>query len=393
MTNSVGEELEDKVNGRVIDWNSKKRDNQKFAEVVAPIFEKMYDEERYMANLERVQNCAQTLKHYRDMDGNMRLYQAWFCKNRFCPMCTWRKSLKDGFILTQVLTEFMKQYPKSKLLFVTLTLNDTGIYDGKAIRNRIAELKKGTAKMFRDCRISRNVLGLVKSLEITAKPDEYSNTGARFHVHLHVLVGVKSTYFTRGNYLSKQEWIKLWRDSARVEYDPSVYVEAVKLEDVELGNEVNIEMGIKKKKKKKLFKAVAELTKYMTKSSDYLKKKKKKYNESVLEQLMIGLKGAQSISYTGKFRTIKAKLKADDDDLIHITGKESGKQTIQFVCSMYNGKRKKYYVYNVSGWRLVNFDTEKEYNKLVKQEVARQHENQLSNQKHVKIESAKSVLG
>ena len=206
MANEVGEELKDEVNGKVINWNEKKQANQYFLQVIEPIIKQTYDEEHYKTVLSRIDNCAEILKHYRDTDGNMRLYQAWFCKNRYCPMCAWRKSLKDGFILSQVLGEFKQKYPKARLLFLTLTLNDTGVYDSASIRERVAELKKSASKMFRNKRIKDYILGLVKSLEVTVKPDKHSDTGLRFHVHLHLMIGVKASYFMGQNYLSKMEW-------------------------------------------------------------------------------------------------------------------------------------------------------------------------------------------
>lgn len=466
MSNSIGEELKDKVNGKVVNWNEKKQANQYFLQVIKPIFKDIYGvdqfekeneelkkridelkeklmnlakenvikaygkgylkfvfnnkktfEERmneldflirnlddcqiiklddyraikeelkdvsdklsrnfeleesvqmnYEKMLDRVDNCAQVLKHYRDTDGNMRLYQAWFCKNRFCPMCAWRKSLKDSFILSQALNEFKKQYPKARLLFVTLTLNDTGVYDSESIRERISELKNSVSKMFRDKRIKGYVLGLVKSLELTVKLDEHSDTGLRFHVHLHLMVGVKSNYFSKG-YLSKMEWVKLWRASVGVNYDPSVNVKAIK--------------------PKETGKAVQELSKYMVKSSDYLRGDEK--DTKTLEILMTGLKGVQSVSYTGEFRKIKARIKADEDDLIHLSGKESGKQTIQFVYSRYNNGRKKYYVYDVSDWKIVDFDVENELGKLVKNEVSMKH-GKIRDRKKIKISAGCSVV-
>ncbi|CYH45314.1 replication protein [Streptococcus pneumoniae] len=30
-------------------------------------------------------------------DGSLRLYQAYFCKNKLCPMCNWRRSMKYSY--------------------------------------------------------------------------------------------------------------------------------------------------------------------------------------------------------------------------------------------------------------------------------------------------------
>ena len=125
-----------------------------------------------------------------------------------------------------------------------------------------------------------------------------------------------------------------------VNYDPSVYIKAIK--------------------SKETSKAIQELSKYMVKSSDYLHGDL--FDTKALEILMVGLKGVQSVSYTGEFRKIKAKIKSDEDDLIHITEKESGKQVIQFVHSIYERGAKKYYVCQVSDWQEINFDEKRKAN-------------------------------
>lgn len=353
MANSAGEELVDVVNGKIVDWNGKKKSNEYFTKILKPIFDEEYDEERSEEMMERVVRCGDELTHYQDSEGKMRLFQCFFCKNRYCPMCMWRKSLKDGFILSQVLTEFKKKYPKSRLLFVTLTLNDTGIYDADDIRQRVDELNKAAAKMFRNKKLKKYVLGKVKTVETTVKRDKNSSTFLRFHVHLHMMIAVKASYFSKG-YLSKMEWVKLWRNSAEVEYDPSVFVEAVK--------------------PKNQGKAIQELSKYMVKSNDYLHQDtfengvviNDENNRKALDILMHGLKGVNSITYMGEFRKIKAKIKADEDDLVHLSGEKKGKKTVQFIYSRYIQDKQKYYVYKRSGWQEIDFDEEEKKRKKAK---------------------------
>lgn len=44
--------------------------------------------------IERVATCGDTLRFIRREDGSLKLYQAYFCKNKLCPMCNWRRSMK-----------------------------------------------------------------------------------------------------------------------------------------------------------------------------------------------------------------------------------------------------------------------------------------------------------
>src|SRR5699024_3645371 len=42
------------------------------------------------------------------------------CKNRFCPICAWKKSRKDALALS-VMMAYLKQEEKKEFIFLTLT--------------------------------------------------------------------------------------------------------------------------------------------------------------------------------------------------------------------------------------------------------------------------------
>lgn len=64
------------------------------------------------------------------------------------------------------------------------------------------------------------IVGYVRALEITR-----SNCGEA-HPHYHALLLVPSTYFSQ--VLEVRDWAGLWRRAARLDYQPVVYVRAVK---------------------------------------------------------------------------------------------------------------------------------------------------------------------
>ena len=45
-------------------------------------------------SFERVYQCAEVLKFVEQMDGTKKLYQSYFCKNKLCALCNWRRSMK-----------------------------------------------------------------------------------------------------------------------------------------------------------------------------------------------------------------------------------------------------------------------------------------------------------
>ena len=50
----------------------------------------------------------------------MKVHKADFCKNRFCPMCAWRKANKDALAIS-VMMEYIVDEEEKDFLFLTLT--------------------------------------------------------------------------------------------------------------------------------------------------------------------------------------------------------------------------------------------------------------------------------
>ena len=60
---------------------------------------------------------AEVLKFIEQQDGTKKLYQSYFCKNKLCPICNWRRSMKYAYQAELVVNEAMKRYPKGRFLF------------------------------------------------------------------------------------------------------------------------------------------------------------------------------------------------------------------------------------------------------------------------------------
>ena len=75
-------------------------------------------------SFERVYQCAEVLKFIEQQDGTKKLYQSYFCKNKLCPICNWRRSMKYAYQAELVVNEAMKRYPKGRFLFLTLTIKN-----------------------------------------------------------------------------------------------------------------------------------------------------------------------------------------------------------------------------------------------------------------------------
>ncbi|MGZ1435200.1 protein rep, partial [Streptococcus thermophilus] len=214
-TQNQGKILVDKNSrGKERDWRGRKVLSLRLAD----IFENL----GYKKSLvERVQTCGDTLRFIRQEDGSLKLYQAYFCKNKLCPMCNWRRSMKYSYQTSRIVDEAIKQEPKGRFLFLTLTVKNV---EGKALNSTISKLTKSFDRLFKRAKVQRNLLGYLRSVEVTHNKDDNS-----YHPHIHVLMMVKSSYFKgKENYISQKEWGEMWSNSLKVSYKPMVDIRTVK---------------------------------------------------------------------------------------------------------------------------------------------------------------------
>src|SRR5699024_9244734 len=103
----------------IIDKYTKKKHKNS---VIAYFMEKLVSVNLVYENtLEIVKECNtfmmmvadETLEKKKQHKGNT-------CKNRFCPICAWKKSRKDALALS-VMMAYLKQEEKKEFIFLTLT--------------------------------------------------------------------------------------------------------------------------------------------------------------------------------------------------------------------------------------------------------------------------------
>mgnify|MGYP005795236659 CR=1 FL=1 len=271
--------------GNVRNWRGRKLLSLRLADI--------FQELGYKKSLvQRIQFCGETLQFIQQEDGSLKLYQAYFCKNKLCSMCNWRRSMKYSYQTSRIVDEAIKQEPKGRFLFLTLTVKNV---PGKELNETISQLTKSFDRLFRRAKVQKNLLGYLRSVEVTH--NEKENT---YHPHIHVLMMVKSGYFKgKENYISQKEWGEMWSQSLKVDYVPMVDIRSVK----ETGK------GLKG--------AILETAKYPTKPI-----KLDIDNKQVVDDLYKGLYRKRQLGYGGLFKIIKKQLRLDDvenGDLIHMT--------------------------------------------------------------------------
>lgn len=277
----------------------------------------IFDELGYKKLLvERIQSCGDVLRFVRREDGSLKLYQAYFCKNKLCPMCNWRRSMKYSYQTARIVDEAIKQEQKGRFLFLTLTVKNV---PGSELNRTLTSLTKSFDRLFKRAKVQKNLIGYLRSVEVT-----YNDEEDTYHPHLHVLLMVKTSYFKGGNYISQEEWSQLWSQSLKVDYIPLVDIRSVK------------------QKGKGLKGAILETAKYPTKPI-----KLDIENKQVVDDLYNGLYKKRQLGYGGIFKIIKKQLALDDaenGDLIHTSDDNNDLSEGTKIVAYWNVTRQNYLV-------------------------------------------------
>ena len=159
-----------------------------------------------------------------------------FCRNRFCPTCQWRRSVKL-FRQNYECFEWIKdKYPGCRFVFLTLTVRNVLI---DSLASRLADMSAAWNRFTqrRDFK-ALGLLGWLRVLECT-----YNAHVGTYHPHFHVVLVVPS-----GCWLPDHSWwLRCWQLAAR---DDSIKFVNLRVLD---GSKSSIE----------------EVSKYVVKDSDF----------------------------------------------------------------------------------------------------------------------------
>lgn len=239
----------------------------------------------------RVSGCGSYLE-YHITENDKKLHKANFCKDRLCPMCNWRRSLKIFGQVSQVMNVLEGQ--SYQFLFLTLTVKNCS---SVGLPSSVQMLLDGWRKLYnKSSSFSRSISGSFRSLEVTR-----SSKNGSFHPHLHVILAVRPGYFKK-SYISQSEWVRLWRSCCSLDYDPVIDIRKIKSGSKGLSG------------------AVAEVSKYAVKATDFLKGSMDDMSGYV-SAFLSALSGRRLCSFTGCFRAARQQLALDDiedGDLVHV---------------------------------------------------------------------------
>jgi plasmid rolling circle replication initiator protein Rep len=254
-----------KKQDRIEENKAKKIKNMKFLNIIKG---KVGD-----TMLEIIENCSKFMMFYADESKEkLKLMKSNSCKNRFCPMCSWRKAKKDA-LKNSILMKKLIADNQYAFLFLTLTApNVPGEELEKEIKDYVVAFKRLTKlKEFQKINI-----GYIRKLEVT-----YNKEKNTYHPHYHILLCVKKNYFTSRDYIKQKKWLEMWQQAKR-----DKTITQVDIRKIELNKED---------------KSFLEISKYTAKDSDYLQ------SQEVFNVFYDSLKGKQVITYNRIFKDLAKK--------------------------------------------------------------------------------------
>ena len=230
-------------------WDRHKSNSER----VAAIYSEVHQFEKYSS---RMGICAGRLGFLPVADKetgeiSLKLREAYFCRVRNCPNCQWRRSMMWKAKFYEALPELMGTYPKARWLFLTLTVRNCDVTE---LRLNVQAMNKAWGRLVKKT-VWKDVVGWVRTIEVTRSDSEIGNA----HPHFHVLLMVRPGYFSTG-YVSAESWGKAWQEAMRLDYVPQVNVQAVRA-----GGKLVKSADVETMKE-----AVGEVLKYAVKPSDVL---------------------------------------------------------------------------------------------------------------------------
>lgn len=261
----------------MVKHTKKKRKNG----VLAYFMEKLVSEHLVSANtLELIKECNTFMMMVADENlEKKKQHKGNSCKNRFCPICAWKKARKDALALS-VMMAYLKQEEKKEFIFLTLTAPNVS---AEELNDEIKHYNQSFQRLMQRKEVRQVVKGYARKLEIT-----YNEERDDYHPHFHVLIAVNKSYFTdTKQYISRDRWLELWQQVTK-----NPLITQVDVRKVRNGRDDK----------------VYEIAKYSAKDSDYLQ------NQNVFEVFYNALKGKRLIVFSGLFKEAMTKFKNGELD-------------------------------------------------------------------------------
>lgn len=254
-----------------------------------------------------------------------RLLRMNACKQRLCPFCAWRRSLKVFVDIKSCYDIIIKNDKKhhddnSRFLLLTLTTQNCNL---EGLSTEIDTQLSGFKRLAKNKAFRAAYLGYVRSLEIVVDREQYitrqmyfkrkryydnhnikigdkNNNYLKCNVHIHVLLHTTYAIYQQ-HYITQQQITQMWQYACKLPYTPICDIRSFKAKNrLTKGREL------------------AEIAKYTVKPVDYLRFNLKDKTNDVIDidsKVIWYLDGALSnrrlLSYGGTFKEIHSKLQVN----------------------------------------------------------------------------------
>lgn len=322
--------------GRPRPWKKHKVSNEKLSSIYNVL--KVCDRDRsdlYRRRSDLLNKCGTKLEFEECPQGHLkRLKRAYFCKQRLCSMCSWRKSLFVYHQFLMVAHEVLKKYPDYQFVFITLTIRNC---PSERLSEEITHLIESFDRL-KSYKRFQAIKGIFRTNEVT-----YNPLNRDYHPHIHAIGVVPPSYFKGGVYVSQEELIQLWKKALQVDYDPNVDIRKVRNKHSNIPTIDESLIDLDYSLDESLAGAAAEVAKYSVKVQDIIDPKPKKedspemvkarvsmagdivHQAKVIGNLDFSLNRRRMISYSGLFKEAYIDLNqtdVEDSNLILMPSEE-----------------------------------------------------------------------
>lgn len=256
------------------------------------------------ARSKKIKDCGSSLLFKLVETGERKLHTAFFCKDALCPVCSWRKSLREFAVLRDVRSKLEGE--GYQFVHLTLTLKNMPTLEGQVSR------LWGAFKKLKERKFIKKILaGYYGSLEFT-----WSNKG--WHPHLHLLVALDKSIKLP---MSMEAWTSFTRsiEDAWREITGDSFI--IKAKALTAAN-------------------THEATKYVTKFETF----RGFGGKERLEELAREIKGRKLRTKGGVMRDVADVDDVKDGDLIHVgdDAEKPGEKVVAFEAWEFDWKTCKY---------------------------------------------------
>lgn len=192
-------------------WEKKKADAVVQSDRMMLAADHAPDRARFRARAARMAGCASRLEFAYCPDcGSLHIARTNLCRDRLCPVCSWRLALQRIGETINVMQQIYAAGFAGSAALLTLTQKNV------ALEDLAAELQRITAAWHTITKrraVDRFVVGWARSLEITRGSE------GTLHPHLHVLLLFRPGYQLE---ISQRAWSQLWGEALACDYTPIV---------------------------------------------------------------------------------------------------------------------------------------------------------------------------